>query len=546
MPKKGALIVVANHPFGAIDGVILGALLTSIRPDSKLLGNYLLSRMDGVRGSIISVDPFERIDSSRNNLNGMRQALSHLRGGGCLGVFPAGVVSHYQRKYRAVADAEWTPHVIRLAQKTESLILPVYFEGQNSPLFQMLGMINPALRTSLLAREFCRQWGRELCIHIGKPIEVSALTRFSSTQAASDYLRMKTYALRPRAPIFRKKRKIRIPFRASSGGKAQLPLAPPQPKQLMEAEILNLPDAALVLEHGDFQVYNATANEIPIILKEIGRLREATFREAHEGTGKACDLDDFDHYYIHLFVWDAVRSEIVGAYRMGLADEILKRYGKQGLYTNTLFKLRSGFLERLGSAIELGRSFVSLNYQKRHASLVLLLKGVAVFCGQRPKYKILFGPVSITDAYRNLSKNLMVHFFQGHSFDKDLSRWVSAKKPPKAKDAFLGVSLKSIADSIRTVDAVSAIISGIEDDEKGIPVLLKHYLKLNGSLLSFNIDPAFSNVIDGLILVDLTKSESRVISRYMGKELYADFMEYNSCVLGDSIQKRSEINSDPR
>lgn len=545
IPKTGSLIVVANHPFGAIDGVVLGSLLSGIRPDCKLMGNYLLSNMEGIRGSIINVDPFENTDSSRKSLDGIRKAFSHLRQGGCLGVFPAGEVSYYQHEYKAVADAPWTPHVIRLAQKTNSTILPVYFEGHNSLFFQIAGMLNPRLRTALLAREFCRQWGSELCIHVGKPINPSTLERFSSIEAANDYLRMETYSLRPSGEQSKKTRKIRMPFRASSGSKTQLPLAPPQLKHSMEREIQNLPTASMVLEHGNFQIYSASADEIPAILKEIGRLREATFREAQEGTGKAYDLDDFDTYYVHLFVWDAANSEIVGAYRMGLVDEIVKRYGKQGLYTNTLFKLRSGFLEKLGPAIELGRSFVSLKYQKRHASLALLLRGVAVFCGQRPKYKILFGPVSITDAYRNLSKNLMVHFFQGHSFNNDLSRWVRAKKPPRTSDAFLGVSLKSIAASIPTVDAVSAIISGIEDDEKGIPVLLKHYLKLNGSLLSFNIDPAFSDVIDGLILVDLTKSESRVMSRYMGKELYTDFMEYNALNQEVWTKKRSEVNSDP-
>ncbi|NCG08639.1 MAG: GNAT family N-acetyltransferase [Verrucomicrobia bacterium] len=543
IPKTGPLIVVANHPFGAIDGVILGALLAGIRPDSKLMGNYLLSTMEGIRGNIINVDPFERSDSSRNNLDGVRKALTHLRQGGCLGVFPAGEVSHYQHKYRAVADAAWTPHIVRLAQKTNSTVLPVYFEGHNSLLFQLVGLLSPRLRTALLAREYCRQWGTELCVHVGKPIEPSKLERFSSPEAVNDYLRMKTYSLRPTGEPSNKSRKVRLPFRASSGSKSQLPLAPPQLKHTMEAEVRNLPAASMVLEHGDFQVYSAHAQEIPSLLKEIGRLREATFREAQEGTGKAYDLDDFDNYYLHLFVWDAANSEVVGAYRMGIVDEIVKRFGKEGLYSNTLFKLRSGFIEKLGPAIELGRSFISLKYQKKHASLILLIKGVTVFCAQRPKYKIVFGPVSITDAYRNLSKNLMVHFFQGHSFDNELSRWVRAKKPPKTKDAFLGVSLKSIAESIRTIDAVSAIISGIEDDEKGLPVLLKHYLKLNGSMLSFNIDPAFSDVIDGLIVVDLTKSEPRVMSRYMGKELYNEFIEYNKSLAGKTTQKRPDINS---
>ncbi len=525
IPKSGPLIVVANHPFGGIDGVVLGALLSGLRSDSKLMGNYLLSRMEGIRGNIINVDPFAQADSAKSNLEGIRKALSHLRNDGCLGVFPAGEVSHFQWNCRSVADKSWSAHVARLSKKTGAPILPLFFEGRNSLLFQLVGLINPRLRTALLAREFCNKQGRELRLKVGKLIQASELERFASLDAANDYLRMETYSLNRTQSS--KRRKLRFPFRSSSATKVPSPLAPPQAKFRMEAEINALPNASMILDHGEFQVYCAKAVEIPAILKEIGRLREATFREAQEGTGKAYDLDDFDMYYLHLFVWDAANSEVVGAYRMGLADEIIERYGKPGLYTTTLFKLRTGFFSKLGPSIELGRSFISLKYQKKHASLPLLLKGLSIFCGLHPKYKILFGPVSIADGYRNISKNLMVHFFRGHSFDNELSRWVRAKKPPKASDAFRGVSLKSIAKSIRTVDAVSAIISGIEDDEKGIPVLLKHYLKLNGSLLSFNIDPAFSDVIDGLIVVDLAKSDPRVIARYMGKELYAEFMEHH-------------------
>jgi putative hemolysin len=527
IPKKGKLIVVANHPFGGIDGVILGALLQGLRPDSKLMGNYLLSQMEGIRGNIINVDPFETANSVKANLDGIRQAIQHLRAGGCLGLFPAGEVSSFQWSCRAVADRNWTQHIVKLALKTEAPVLPVYFEGRNSLLFQIAGLIHPRLRTVLLAREFCNTQQRELGIQVGNVIKQDELRRFKSLKAANDYLRLETYALKKDFAKVPKSQKLRFPFRATSSLKVPTQLALPQPKHLMQSEINNLPSSNLIVQHGDLQVYCAYANEISSVLKEIGRLREETFRDAQEGTGRAEDLDDFDKYYLHLFIWNNQTSEVAGAYRMGLVEDIVKKYGKRGLYTNTLFKFRSRFIDELGSAIELGRSFISLKYQRKHATLPLLIKGITIFCAQRPKHKILFGPVSITDAYRSISKKLMVHFFQENNFNRKLSQMVRAKRPPKASDSFLGVSLKSIAESIRSVDAFSAIISNIEDDDKGIPVLLKHYLKLNGALLSFNVDPAFSDVIDGLIVVDLTKSEPRMMARHMGKDNYTEFMDYH-------------------
>lgn len=527
IPKTGRLIVVSNHPFGGLDGVVLGALLKGLRLDSKLMGNYLLAQMEGIRGSIIQVDPFENEASAKSNLDGMRQALKHLKSDGCLGVFPAGEVSSYDLRNKLVTDKRWSTHVVKLALKTNTPILPIFFEGQNSWFFQLAGLMHPKFRTALLAREFCRKQHHELFLNVGKLIKPSQLARFETQDAASDYLRLKTYALKNIQTKLNHFKTLRFPFRSSAIVQNFKPLAPPQLKERMRKEIEALSHKSELVRHNNFVVYAAKAKKIPTILKEIGRLREETFRAAQEGTGKASDLDLFDAYYIHLFVWDVEADAIVGAYRMGLIDQILKKRGKKGLYTNTLFKFRSGFLKNLGPAIELGRSFVSLKYQKKHSSLALLLKGISHYCIQNPQYKLLFGPVSITDAYRNISKELMVHFFKGHNFDEALSPFVSAKKPPKTKEIVSGVSLKKIAKSINSVDAVSAIISEMEDDDKGIPVLLKHYLKLNGSLLSFNVDPAFSDVIDGLIIVDLTKSDKKLLQKHMGKEGYGKFMRYH-------------------
>lgn len=527
IPKEGSLIVIANHPFGGVDGVVLGALLQGLRRDAKLMGNYLLAEMEGIRGSIIRVDPFGGEASARANLSGMRDAIRLLKGGGCLGAFPAGEVSSLRLKSRAVVDSPWTSHIVNLAQKTGARILPLYFEGCNSHFFQLAGLMHPRMRTALLGREFANARGREIRLKIGEIIEPKHLETFENKEAATEYLRLRTYALKDHKKKPSRVR-LRLPFRSASSAQTIQPLAPAQPAHRLEKEIEALPSVQRLVEHGDFEVYYASADKIPSVLKEIGRLREETFRAVQEGTGQATDLDDFDSYYLHLFMWNRAAREIVGAYRIGLVDQIVKEHGKQGLYTSTLFRYRTKFLEKMGPALELGRSFICIKYQKKHASLALIWRGIGEYVARHPQYRTLFGPVSITDAYNNISKDLMVHFFREHNFDDEMSRYVRPRKAPKSFNMLKGISLKYIGESIKSVDSVSAIISGFEDDHKGVPVILRHYLKLNGVLLSFNVDPAFSDVIDGLILVDLCKSDPKLLQRYFGKEGYADFADYHA------------------
>ncbi|MFW5874206.1 MAG: lysophospholipid acyltransferase family protein [Verrucomicrobiota bacterium] len=535
IPKSGPLIVVSNHPFGGIDGVILGALLQGVRPDARILGNYLLGRIRGIEDSIIEVDPFDGSGSARANLKGMRGMIGWLRQGGCLGLFPAGEVSSFNWRSRSVVDPAWTEHVVALAKRTGASVLPVYFSGRNSLFFQVLGCVHPRIRTLLLAREFCRSVGSEKRLSIGKLIGPDRLDRFDSTAAATEYLRLKTYALQHADAEALRLRRLRFPFRSVRQGPAPQPLASAQLRHRLREEIAALPAKQLLVEHGEFSVYYAAAGQIPKLLLEIGRLREETFRAVREGTGMARDLDDFDAYYYHLFMWDRRTEEVVGAYRIGLVDRIVDQFGPEGLYTNTLFRFKPGFLEKLGPAIELGRSFICIQYQRKHASLALIWRGIGEFIVRFPKYKTLFGPVSITNAYHSISKDLMVHFFQKHNFDVELSRLVKARNPPRTTRRLSGISIKNIGQAINSVDAVSAIVSGFEDDEKGIPILLRHYLKLNGTLLSFNVDPAFSDVIDGLILVDLTKADPRILERYMGKDGYRSFVELHEMEVGTVV-----------
>jgi putative hemolysin len=527
IPAEGPLIVVSNHPFGGVDGVVLGAILLGARADAKLMGNYLLSRIKGIREAVIAVNPFEGPDSARANLGGIRQALRTLQQGGCIGVFPAGEVSCLRLRQRAVTDRPWTAQVVSLALRTGACILPVFIEGRNSHFFQLAGLLHPRVRTLLLAREFARMRGARLTVRVSDLVTPDRLERFQNVEAAAEYLRLRSYALRRAGAPKADRRTLSFPFGRPRPQKNREAVAPPGDRAGLRAEIARLDESALLARHQNFRVCLARADQIPQLLLEIGRMREETFRAVGEGTGSARDTDAFDAYYRHLFMWDDEAGKLVGAYRIGLTDEILEERGGRGLYTSTLFRFKPGFLQRLGPAMELGRSFVALEYQKKHASLALIWRGIGEFIVRHPRYKTLFGPVSITDEYNSISKHLMVHFLREHKLDPELARFVRARKPPAPRRSVGGVSLRDLGGAMPSVDAVSAVVSGFEKDKKGLPVLLRHYLKLNGVLLSFNVDTEFSDVIDGLILVDLFKTERKLMKRYMGEEGARRFFEYH-------------------
>ena len=303
-----------------------------------------------------------------------------------------------------------------------------------------------------------------------------------------------------------------------------MPIAPAIPRALLKAEIECLPAEQRLVASGNFTVQYARAAQIPWCLQEIGRLRELTFRAAGEGTNKASDVDLFDAYYLHLFLWDSQAEMIVGAYRMGLADEILARYGKRGLYTQSLFKYGPRLLETLNPAIELGRSFVRGEYQRSYSPLVLLWRGIGRFVLRSPQYAVLFGPVSISNSYAPVSRRLMVEYLRTNNSETELARHVKPRHPFRAQrsTAWDEVEFASLKD----IEQLSRVIARIEHDNKGVPILLKQYLKLGGRLLGFNADDQFSDALDGLIMVDLRASEPRVLARYMGEEGAVAFLAH--------------------
>jgi hypothetical protein len=332
-------------------------------------------------------------------------------------------------------------------------------------------------------------------------------------EAGTALLRARTYVLardprplRPASPPRPSDRPRRF-MRAVAG---------PVADHRLDAEVAALPESCWLAAQGEFRVGLARAAEIPALLDEIGRLREITFRAAGEGTGRTRDLDAFDAYYQHLFVWHCGDRALAGAYRLGLTDEIRRERGAGGLYTQTLFQYDERLLDRLSPAIELGRSFVRAEYQRDYAPLLLLWKGIGRFVVAHPRYRRLFGPVTISQDYSSASKHLLMAFLEANRRLPDLARLVVPRNPPpEARRRDEGVVAGRTAVDL---DEADALVADIEADGRGLPVLLRQYLKLNARLLGWNVDRRFGRALDGLMLVDLVDVPRPVLSRYLGKD----------------------------
>jgi putative hemolysin len=530
VPPAGPLLIVANHPFGGIEGVLLLAFLETVRPDLKVMANYLLGCIPELRDRFIFVDPFGTAHATHSNVRPIKQSLAWLRQGGALGVFPAGEVSSVDLRSGKVRDPAWSPTIAALARRTEATVLPIFFAGHNGPIFHLAGLIHPRLRTLMLPQQLSNKAGRELTIHVGQPIPWKDLAEYSDDRALVQYLRLRSYILAEREePRLRRLLAWRLPRRRAR----QEPVAEAGPPDAHAAEVAALPAEQRLLGAGDCDVYYARAEQIPALMAEIGRLREITFRAVGEGTGRRTDLDDYDAYYLHLFIWNRTARELVGAYRLGLADEIYAAHGIKGLYTYSLFRFDRRLLSRLLPAIELGRSFVRPEYQKAYASLLLLWKGLSAFIVRHPRYRVLFGPVSITNEYRDASRNLMLRSLRLTNFEHDLARLVRARRRPR-RPRRAEWNLPDFHPYIDNIELVSKLIQEIENDQKGIPVLLRQYLKVGGRLLAFNVDPKFSSVVDGLIAVDLLRTDPKVLRRYMGAAVTDAFLRHHGAVAGEA------------
>ncbi len=524
IPTTGPVVVVANHPFGMLDGAVLAVLLTRVRPDVKVMTNYLLRDVTELSRHCIFVNPFETgaaRGSEDVNRRAVREALAWLRGGGMLAVFPAGEVSHWQFPQAEIADPAWNDTAARLIRRTGAAALPVYFCGRNSVSFHLFGMIHPRLRTAFLLQEFLHQEGRTVEVRVGSEIPGESVSSIADDREAIEYLRWRTYLLARRS---RPETSWPEAVRSKISEKVQAPVAAAEPAELLAEEVNSLPADRCLAENGELAVYLAKANETPRLLQELGRLREVTFRLAGEGTGKGRDLDRFDPYYWHVLLWHKTRQELVGAYRAGNTAEILAERGLNGLYTSTLFRYDARVFEKIGPALELGRSFVKPEYQRQYAPLLLLWKGIARLLATHAEVPVLFGAVSISNDYSKASREMIYRYFEARMQEDELAGLIEPRRPFRPA-GLRPWDCRAMCHALRDLDELSQPINDVESDGKGLPILLRQYAKIGGKLLGFNVDRKFSNVLDGLVVVDLRKTEPALLERYMGREAAARFRE---------------------
>jgi putative hemolysin len=517
IPKEGAFITVSNHPLGGIDGILLLKLLVEKRPDYKIIANFLLHRIVPLQKYVMPVNPFEDHKDAKSSITGIKNALLHLSQGYPLGIFPAGEVSTF-KDGKLVVDKPWEEGAIKIIKKANVPVIPIYFHAKNSTLFYFLSRLNPTLRTAKLPSELLTQKNRVIKVRIGKPISVKEQDAFTSLENFHQYLRKKTYML---ANPFEKNNSYDN-ARSFKFSKSVKKIIEPVSPELMKEELKVLDkNDSLIFTSKSYRIYLADSKFIPNTLREIGRLREVTFREVGEGTNKSLDLDKFDNFYKHLFLWDDIENQLVGAYRMGFGKDIFSKYGIEGFYVNELFKIEPELFDMMENTFEMGRAFIVKSYQKKPMPLFLLWKGIVHVTLRYPNYKYLMGGVSISNQFSNFSKSLMIEFMKSHYYDPFVAQYVSPKKEYKVrlKDADKDFVFDKTKSDLKKFDKV---IDEIEPGNLRLPVLLKKYIKQNAHLVGFNVDPKFNNAVDGLLYIriaDLPESTVKPVMEEFQAEL---------------------------
>ena len=494
IPKTGPFIIVANHPFGGLDGILLIKVLNQVRPDTKVMANFLLKRIEPISDFFLAVNPFENIKGAKSSIGGIKNAFEHLQKGGGLCIFPAGEVSSYDASNK-ITDRQWQYPVLKFIKKAKVPVVPVHFNGQNSRLFHLIGRIHPNLRTVKLPSELLNKKKKLVKIRIGSTVSLKEQDNFPEIYQFGRYLRAKTYSLCSSMEV---KRFFNYSLRRQPKPE---PIIQPVPQEQILQEIKKLEGEHLLFKLKNFVIYCSPSQKIPGILNEIGRLREITFREVGEGTNRGIDLDEFDLYYHQLFIWDEEEKRIVGAYRIGMGADILHEFGTRGFYVKSLFRMKEGVEPILQQSLELGRSFVVKEYQRQPMPLFLLWKGILYFLLKNPEYRYLLGPVSISNNYSKISKELIIKFIMSHHFDWNTARLIAPRNAFKFKSQDPNINV--IMENMEDINMLDRLIGDVDELNTGLPVLLKKYIKLNAKIVGFNVDPKFNNCLDGLILLDV-------------------------------------------
>ena len=506
IPKTGGFIAIANHPYGGIEGLALVKMLCMVRPEAKVMVNFILKKIPNLSEFFVAVNPFENVQHS-SSISGLKATFDLLQNGTPIGIFPAGEVSTFSVDKQEITDRLWHPVVGKLIARAKLPVVPIYFHGNNGVLFNILSFIHPTLRTAKLPSEFLNKQGLKIKVRIGKPIHISDISYSNNTNKLLDFLRARTYAL---GTGLEEEKKLFNPISLFKIKKKPQEIIEETDRNKILEEVSQL-EGFRVWQEKNYEVYITPTVNIPFILREIGRLREITFREVGEGTNKKIDLDNYDIYYSHLFIWDKELQNIVGAYRIGKGDEILNTMGRRGFYLSELFKIKEPFYPVLRNGIELGRSWIRKEYQQKPLPLFLLWKGILKYLLDNPQYRYMFGPVSISNKFSKFSKSLIVDYITKNHFDYELAHYVKPKNKFKADLSAINKDL--LIESSDSLKGLDSLISDIENTHIKIPVLLRQYLNLNAKIICFNIDPKFSDCLDGFLVVDTQNIPAEMLEK---------------------------------
>lgn len=496
IPKDGAFVTISNHPLGGIDGCILLKAVLEQREDYKIIANFLLQKLTPIKDYIMPVNPFEDRKDAKSSVAGLINALKHIKQGMPLGVFPAGEVSTTKER-NIYVDREWEDGAIRLIQKANVPVVPIYFHAKNSKWFYRLSKVSDVLRTLKLPSELSNKRRKVIHIKIGSPIKPNEIEKIEGLDNLKAFLRGKTYLLSK--PFLRKKKQIkqykkRLKKRAKE-------IASPKNQVDICKEIAGIRnDKKRLFVSNEYEVFLTKSNAIPNLMQEIGRLREITFRLIGEGTNKKSDTDEFDEYYHHLILWNKEEERFVGAYRMGLGEEIFKRNGFKSFYVSTFFNFSPKMDSKLSQTIEMGRAFIVPEYQQKPMPLFLLWRGIAAVTIKYPQYKYLMGGATISNLFTGYSKSMLMEFLRLYYNNKEIESLVTSKTPYKVdltarERHYLENFIKG------DVKKLDRLIKEVEGDKLRLPVLIKQYIKQNAKFVAYNVDHDFNDAIDALIFM---------------------------------------------
>ena len=493
IPKEGGFVVVSNHPFGGIEGVMLLSAIAKVRPDFKIMANFILSHIPNLKECFFAVNPFENNPEWKSSVSGIKGAIQHIAAGNGLGVFPAGEVSRYHG-HDFPEDLPWSTSIARIIKNAGVPVIPVFWEGQNSKLFYALDKIHTMLGTARLTRELANKHDTCFNLQIGKPIMPAEVALYENPKELAAYLRCRSYAL-----------EANIPTRAVEKKVADLEdIDAPTDLSLMSNELDAIREKAFLYSTSDYDCYLADYEDIPNLMHEIARLREETFRAIGEGTGKSLDQDEFDRHFKQMILWDKVKQKIAGCYRLGIGSEIIPKYGIKGFYVSTLVNFDEAFAEHLSNTIELGRSFVTLEYQKEVLPLMLLLRGLSDVVVRYPEAKHFIGPVSISSWYPKFYMSMIVKYVtEKHPVSEELAHMATPMTP--FHEDFLKVDADVLMQgNMDGIEKFDKFMFRLSNGQYRLPTLFKKYLKLNAKFLCFNVDPDFNDTLDSLLFLTFT------------------------------------------